>query len=69
MKHFSADEIKALLAVADKQWKALILFSVNGAFEPRDLAYLEWSDIDREPGWFEGKRRKTGKWRRFRFWP
>jgi integrase len=69
IKHFSADEIKALLAIVDKQWKSLILFAVNGAFEPGDLAHLEWRDIDRDPGWYEGKRRKTGKWRRFRLWP
>jgi integrase len=69
VKHFDADEIKALVAQADKQWAAMILFAVNGAFEPGDLAYLQWEDIDREPGWLEGKRRKTGKWRRFRLWP
>lgn len=69
VKHFNADEIKALLQVADEQWKAIILFAVNGAFEPGDLANLEWSEIAREPTWFEGRRRKTGKWRRFRVWP
>jgi integrase len=69
IKYFNAGEIKAILAITDKQWTAAVLFAVNGAFEPGDLAYLQWSDVGKELGWFEGKRRKTGKWRRFRLWP
>jgi integrase len=71
---FSADEIGALLEKADRKWKAIVLWAVNGAFEPLDLASLKWSQIDLANGWFQGHRMKkkrsapTPPMRRFKFW-
>lgn len=65
---FEVEEIHNLLSVADPQWRAMILWGVNGAFEPLDLSHLRWEQVDLESGWFEGVRMKRPRKRRFKMW-
>jgi integrase len=43
---FSADQIKALYAAADTEWRGMILLGAHGGLRVRDAANLKWSNID-----------------------
>ena len=45
---FSIDELRAVLAVADKEWQSLIKFGLYIGQRLGDLAFLTWSQIDLE---------------------
>lgn len=66
---FAPEQIKALLAVADPQPKAMILLGLNGGMGCMDLAHLEIGQLDLEGGWYSIMRAKTATQRRFPYWP
>jgi integrase len=43
---FTQDQLKALLAAADKEWKGMILFGIYTGLRLSDIATLTWSKID-----------------------
>ena len=69
---FTAEEILRLAESGGKyplQWKALILTAINCGFGSRDLAELQFDQIDLKKGFVEEKRGKTGMGRRAALWP
>jgi integrase len=45
---FTVDEIKAVLAVADKEWRSMILFGLYTGQRLQDITQLTWENIDLE---------------------
>jgi integrase len=43
---FTADQIKALLQVADVEWTGMVLFGVHSGLRLGDCAALSWTNID-----------------------
>ena len=43
---FSIDELRAVLAVADAEWRGMILFALNTGARLADVAMLTWQNID-----------------------
>ena len=68
-KHHTLHEMRSILAVADRQWKAIILLSANGGYEPGEISRLKWEQLHKEDEWLENSRHKTGARRRFWLWP
>src|SRR5262245_52639091 len=68
-KLFTADEIKAMLAVATVPMRAMILLGINCGFGNSDCANLPLSALDLENGWVNYPRPKTGIDRRIPLWP
>ena len=66
---FTAAEIRALLAAASPQLKAMILLGVNAGFGNADVASLPKSAVDLDGGWIRFPRPKTGIDRRCPLWP
>jgi integrase len=66
---FTAAEIKALLAAAKPQLKAMIYLGVNCGFGNLDCARLPIGAIDFNGGWIDFPRPKTGIARRCPLWP
>jgi integrase len=66
---FEAAEIKAMLAKALPQLKAMILLAINGGLGNTDCATLPKTAIDLKAGWIDFPRPKTGVDRRFPLWP
>jgi integrase len=58
---FSLAEIQAVLAVADAEWRSLILFGLYSGQRLSDLASLSWNNIDLEQGEMRLVTRKTGR--------
>ena len=57
---FTKDELKSLLAVADDNWKAMILLGANNGLRIKDAASLTWRCVDYESRslkYFEKKKR------------
>lgn len=65
-KLLSAEELRALLAVADAKWKAVLLMCINGGLGNSDIARLTLSDVESE--WLDFPRGKTGIDRRIPLW-
>lgn len=65
-KLLSAEELRALLAVADAKWKAVLLLCINGGLGNSDIARLTLSDVESE--WLDLPRGKTGIDRRIPLW-
>jgi integrase len=61
------EEIKAVTAVSNDTWNALILFAINSGSGNMDSALLRWADI--KDCWINSPRNKTSKPRRFKLWP
>ncbi|MDA7932202.1 tyrosine-type recombinase/integrase [Mariniblastus sp.] len=61
------EEIKAVIAVSNDTWNALILFAINSGSGNMDSALLRWADI--KDGWVNSSRNKTSKPKRFKLWP
>src|SRR5260221_1907216 len=55
------DEIKAILSVADDEWKSLIRFGLYTGQRLSDIALLTWANIDLERNEIRFIGRKTGK--------
>ena len=72
-KHFfQASEIMALAESGGRyplQWRALILTAINCGFGSRDLAELQFDQLDLKTGFVEEKRGKTGIGRKCALWP
>jgi integrase len=66
---FTPAQVKALLAVANPQMKAMLLLGLNGGLGCADVANLEIGQVDVEGGWYDVMRTKTATPRRFPYWP
>ncbi len=58
---FKMDELRAVLAVADDEWKSLILFGLYTGQRLGDLARLTWANVDMERSTLILSTAKTGK--------
>ena len=58
---FSIDELRAVLAVADEEWRSLIKFGLYTGQRLGDLASLTWAQIDLTRDEIALTTRKTGK--------
>lgn len=58
---FSLDQIRALLAVADDEWRSMILCGLYTGQRIGDLARLTWANVDLEKDQIKLVTRKTGK--------
>ena len=66
---FQAEQIRAMLAAAKPQMKAMILLGINCAFGNTDCAMLTKNKLDLEGGWVNFARPKTGVRRHCPLWP
>ncbi len=66
---FTPDEIRAVLAIAKPQLKAMILLGINCGFGNRDCATLPIEQVDLAKGWHTYWRPKTQMPRRAPLWP
>lgn len=66
---FAADEIRALLAAAGPQMRAMIYLGINCGFGNRDCATLPIEQVDLTHGWHTYWRPKTQIARRCPLWP
>jgi integrase len=55
---FTMDEVKAILKMADAEWRSMILFGLYTGQRLGDIAQMTWEQIDREAGEI---RLQTGK--------
>jgi integrase len=58
---FSIEELKAILDVADPEWRSMILFGIYTGQRLSDIAQLSWSNIDLEKGELRLTTQKTNK--------
>jgi integrase len=58
---FSLQEIKRLLAVANKEWRSLILFGLYTGQRLGDLARLTWANVDMQQKEISLSTSKTGR--------
>jgi integrase len=58
---FRVDEIKALLSIADPEWRSLIKFGLYTGQRLADVASLTWANIDTERNQIRFVTRKTNK--------
>lgn len=63
------EHFHALLDVAETQWRAILLISLNCAFYPSDICSLRKTDIDLKASALEDFRGKTAKPRAAWLWP
>ncbi|MCD4728171.1 MAG: tyrosine-type recombinase/integrase, partial [Pirellulales bacterium] len=66
---FEAEELRALLAVAGPNMKAMILLAANGGLGNSDVAGLTLGAVNLKTGWLNYPRPKTGVERRIPLWP
>lgn len=66
---FDREEVKAMLAVAKPQMKAMVWLGINCALGNADCAGLTLDDLDLDGGWLSYPRGKTGIDRRCPLWP
>lgn len=57
---FSLDQIRAVLAVADEEWRSMILCGLYTGQRIGDIARLTWANVDLEKGQIRLVTRKTG---------
>lgn len=58
---FNIEEVKAILDVADDEWRSMVLFGLYTGQRLSDIASLRWSNIDLRRGEMRLVTRKTGK--------
>lgn len=58
---FTGDELRAVLAVADDEWRSMILFGLYTGQRLKDMAALTWRNIDTEAGEVRIRTGKTGR--------
>lgn len=68
-KMFEAHQIRAMLAAAGVQLKAMISLGINCGFGNTDCATLPKKSVDLKEGWIDYTRPKTGIQRRCPLWP
>ena len=66
-KHFEAEEILALLDIANPKMRAMILLGINCGYGNNDVARLKTTSV--KDGWIDYPRPKTGVKRRCNLWP
>lgn len=66
---FAAEEIRAMLALAKPQMKAMIYLGINCGFGNHDCATLPREKLDLKNGWHSYARPKTHSKRRCPLWP
>jgi integrase len=66
---FEAAQIRALIAAAGTQLRAMILLGINAGFGNADVATLPITALDLAGGWINYPRPKTGVARRVPLWP
>lgn len=66
---FEAEEIRTLLALADRNLKAMILLAVNCGLGNNDCALLSREHLDLRAAWLDFPRPKTGVERQCPLWP
>jgi integrase len=66
---FEAAELRALLAAAGTQLRAMLLLAANCGFGNHDCATLPRAALDLDRGWLDYPRPKTGIERRCPLWP
>jgi len=60
-RSFTLPELRAVLSVADDEWKSMILFGLYSGQRLGDIATLTWANIDLPAGELRLVTRKTGK--------
>jgi integrase len=68
IKLLAAADVWKLLDKADVQVRAMILLGLNGGMGATDCSQLPRSALDRQAGWLDYPRPKTGVGRRFPLW-
>jgi integrase len=58
---FNIDEVRAILNVADDEWRSMVLFGLYTGQRLSDIASVRWGNIDLPGGDFRLVTRKTGK--------
>jgi integrase len=58
---FTLDELRAVLAVADEEWRSMVLFAIYTGQRLSDIAALTWANIDLTRNEIRLVTRKTGK--------
>ncbi len=58
---FTVDELKAIVAVSDPEWRSMILFALYCGQRLSDVASLRWSNVDMAAGVLRLTTRKTGR--------
>jgi integrase len=58
---FSMDQLRAILSVADEEWRSMIYFGLYTGQRLADIANLTWSNVDLSRGELRLATRKTGK--------
>lgn len=58
---FTSSELQQLLAVADDEWRSMILFGFYTGLRIGDIVNLDWTNIDTKRGIIQVTTRKTGK--------
>ncbi len=58
---FSLDELRAVLAIADPEWRSMVLFGLYTGQRLSDIADLRWSNVDLKQGEIRLNARKTGR--------
>lgn len=57
---FTIEQVRAVLAVADEEWRSMILFALYTGQRLGDIARLTWANLDLERGQVRLVTRKTG---------
>jgi integrase len=58
---FTLDELRAVLAVADEEWKSMILCAIYSGQRLGDIAALTWANVDLQQNEIRLVTRKTGR--------
>ena len=58
---FTMDQLRAVLSVADEEWRSMILFGLYSGQRLSDIATLTWANVDLERNELRLVTRKTGK--------
>lgn len=66
---FTAEQIKALLAVATVPMRAMVMLGINTACGNHDVGVLTMKHLDLQGGWLNFPRPKTAIMRRAKLWP
>jgi integrase len=62
VRPFTIDELQSVLAIADPEWKSMIMFGVYSMLRLGDIARLKYSDLDWERKIIRLQVEKTGRW-------
>lgn len=65
---YEPDQIAAVLKIARRTFRAMLLLGLNGGMGPSDIGRLKWEDIDFGSGRLSTYRGKTGVRREFYLW-